>query len=162
MTEIVAVRLQDIHECPPNPGGVGTQRRCNLGGKALGGVVEIFQDPAASPVDVGAVLEENVDEGIAEEGVPPNHLGKGHRQHSGGQGIDDLVLHDLRGLSRVFRVDDDLNVGEVGNGVYRYLLNRVDACQREETRSQQYQQLVTDGPVDDIRQHGHILAIAFT
>ena len=59
LAEIVPVRFQDIHECPPDSGGIGTQSRRDPGGKALGGVVEIFQDPTAGPIDVGAVFEKD-------------------------------------------------------------------------------------------------------
>jgi hypothetical protein len=86
-------------------------------GHAPGGEVEVLQHARARPVDVGAVLEDDVDEGRAEEGKAAHHLRLRHRQHGRGQRVGDLVFHHLRRLPGVFGVDDDLHVREVGQGV---------------------------------------------
>ena len=81
--------------------------------------VEIFEDAAARPVDVGAVLEDDVDERHAEEGEPAHDLRARHGQHRGRERIGDLVLDHLRRLPGELGVDDDLRVREVGDGVER-------------------------------------------
>ena len=90
------------------------------------GAVEEFEHARARPVDVGAVLEDDVDERNAEEREAAHDLRFRHRQHRRRQRIGDLVLDHLRRLARIFRVDDDLRVGEIGDGVER----QVDAAHR--------------------------------
>jgi hypothetical protein len=53
------------------------------------------------PIDIRPVLENDVDEGNPEERESAHRLRFGHGQHSGREGIGDLVLHDLRGLAGV-------------------------------------------------------------
>ena len=59
---------QDVLQTPANPGGV----RAELGGSALRQfachAAQILQHAAARPVEIGAVLEDDVDEREAEEG----------------------------------------------------------------------------------------------
>ena len=111
--------FQGVFEDPAHPGGVGAQGRADLRRQFAPDVVEILQHPGAGPVDVGAVFEDDVDQGEAVLGKAAHHLGLGHRQHGGGQGIGDLVFDDLRGLFGEFGADDHLDVGEVGDGVHR-------------------------------------------
>ena len=104
---------------PADAGRVGADGRRHAGGKARGRAVQELQHPRARPVDVGAVLEDDVDKGDAEEREAADHLRFRHGQHRRGQGIGDLVLDHLRRLAGVLRVDDDLGVGEVGDGIER-------------------------------------------
>ena len=119
--------FQGVFEDPAHPGGVGAQGRTDLRRQLAPDVVEILQHPGAGPVDVGAVFEDDVDQGEAVLGEAAHHLGLGHRQHGGGQGIGDLVFDDLRGLLGEFGADDHLDVGEVGDGVHRDVVGAVDA-----------------------------------
>ena len=82
-------------------------------------LVQVLEHARARPVQVGAVLEQDVDEGIAEERIAAHRLGARHRQHGRGQRIGDLVLDDLRRLARIRRADDHLHVGQVGHRVER-------------------------------------------
>ncbi len=101
----------------PDAGGVGAELRRHAVGQLAGETVEVLEHPRPRPVEVGAVLEDHVDEGEAEEGVAAHHLGEGHRQHLRGDRVGHLVLDHLRRLARVLGVDDDLDVGEIGDGV---------------------------------------------
>jgi hypothetical protein len=109
---------------------------------AAGGEVEVLEHARARPVDVGAVLEDDVDEGRAEEREAAHHLRLRHRQHGRGQRIGDLVLDHLRRLAGVFGVDDDLHVGEVGQGVDRRAQDGKDAPDDDEERGQQDEEAV--------------------
>jgi hypothetical protein len=137
---------------PADAGGVRPDLRRDALGHAAGGEVQVFEHARARPVDVGAVLEDDVDEGRAEEGEAAHHLRLRHRQHGGGQRIGDLVLDHLRRLAGVFGVDDDLHVGQIRQRVDRRAQNGVDAGEDDEQRGEQNQEAV---PVDDIgTQHG--------
>ena len=104
---------------PADAGRVRPEGRRHASRQALRGGVEIFEHAASRPIGIGAVLEDHVDEGDAEEGEAAHHLRLRHRQHGRRERIGDLVLDDLRRLARIVGVDDHLHVGEVGDGVER-------------------------------------------
>jgi hypothetical protein len=104
---------------PADAGRIRAQRRRDALGQLAGDRIDVLQHPRARPVDVGAVLENDIDEGRAEEGEAAHDLGFRHREQGGGQRIGDLVLDHLRRLAGEFGVQDDLHVGEIGNGVER-------------------------------------------
>ncbi len=147
---------QRILEHPADAGRVGPELRRNAPGEATRGEVQVLQHPRARPVDVGAVLEDDVDERRAEERKSAHDLGLGHRQHRARQRIGDLVLDDLRRLARILGVDDDLDVREVGQGVERRLDDRVDAADRDEHRRQDDEEAVPCRPLDDPTQHDRL------
>ena len=60
--------------------------------------------------------------------------------------IGDLILDHLRRLAGIFRVDDDLHVGEIGNRVERHARHRVDAGEHEKDSSQPDQEGVARRP----------------
>ena len=101
----------------PDAGGVRPQGRGDAARHAPRCKIKVFQYPCSRPVDVGVVLENDVDKGCAEHRQAPHHPGFRHRQHGCAQGIGDLVFHHLRRLARVFRVDDDLHIREIRNRV---------------------------------------------
>ena len=138
---------------PADAAGVGAEGRRYAGRQSLGRRVEIFEDAAARPVDVGAVLEDDVDERHAEEREPAHHLGARHGQHRRGQRIGDLVLDHLRCLAGKLGVDDDLRVREVGNGVERQRAHRPHARHHREGRGDEHQHQVSGRPGDETGDH---------
>ena len=112
---------------PADAGRVRPEARRHARRQAARCRVEVFEHAAAGPVGVGAVLEDHVDERHAEEREAAHDLRLGHRQHRRGQRIGDLVLDDLRRLPRIVGVDDDLHVGEVGDGVERQRAQGIEA-----------------------------------
>ncbi len=139
---------------PAHAGGVGADLRRDALGHAARGEVEVLQHARARPVDVGAVLEDDVDEGRTEEGEAAHHLGLRDRQHRSCQRIRDLILHHLRRLTRDFGIDDDLHVGQVGQGVDRRSQQRKNAPENDEQRGEQDQEAVPARPFDDVGEHG--------
>ncbi len=139
---------------PAHAGGVGSERRRDAGRQALAGRGEVFEDAASRPVDVGAVLEDHVDEGDAKEGEAAHDLRLRHRQHRGRQRIGDLVFDDLRRLAGIIGVDDDLRVGEVGDRVERQVPERVEAARHREQGRDDDEHGVPGRPGDDLRDHG--------
>ena len=65
--EVVPIRLEGVHERPADAGCVGAKRGRDARGQLPGDVVEGLEDPPASPVEIGAVLEDDVHEGESEE-----------------------------------------------------------------------------------------------
>ena len=117
---------------PADARGIGPQRRLRAGRQPALHLVQILEHPRAREVDVGAVLEQDVDERVAEERVAAHDLGPRHRQHRRRQRIGDLVLDDLRRLARIRRADDHLRVRKVGNRVERRRAHRPHAGNGDE------------------------------
>ena len=92
----------------PTPVASGPSAGVTLSGSRGGGLAERLDDPAAGPIEVGTVLEQDVDERVAEERVAADVGGVGHRQHLDRQRIGDLILDDARRLARILRVEHDL------------------------------------------------------
>ena len=126
----------DILVDPADTGRVRPEAGRHAGGQPPRGSVQIFEHARARPIEVGAVLEDHIDEGDAEEGEAAHDARLRHGEHGGGERIGDLVLHHLRRLARIFGVDDDLHVGEVGDGVERNARDGIDAGDRHEDRRQ--------------------------
>ena len=145
--------FQGVFKDPAHPGGVGAQGGVDRRGEFAPDIVEILQHPGPGPVDVGAVFEDDVDQGEAELGIAPHHLGLGHRQHGGGQGIGDLVFDDLGGLLGEFGADDHLDVGEVGDGVHRQIVSGVDAPGGDQEPDEQHQDAVADAGFNESGDH---------
>src|SRR5205823_3338538 len=59
-----------------------------------------------------------------------------------------------RGLAWILRVNDDLRVGEIGDGVQRQMDERVDTRCGREPGPEQYQQKVASRPGDEAGDHG--------
>ena len=132
--EVQFLRHHGVLVDPADAGGVRADRRRHAGRQPRRRAVEEFQHARARPVDVGAVLEDDVDERDAEEREAAHHLRLRHRQHRRRQRIGDLVLDHLRRLAGIFGVDDDLGVGEVGDGVERQMQQGVESRRRRRSR----------------------------
>ena len=63
---------------PADAGGIGPERGLGTGGQARLHLVQVLQHPRARPVQVGPVLEQHVDEGIAEERIAAHCLRTRH------------------------------------------------------------------------------------
>ncbi len=138
---------------PADTGRVRTERRRDAGRQTLGRGIEIFEHAASRPIGIGAVLEDDVDEGDAEEGEAAHHLRPRHGQHRRRQRIGDLIFDDLRRLPRIFRVDDDLDIGEIGNGVERQCMKRIETCANGESGPDENQDEIAGGPGDKTCDH---------
>ncbi len=138
---------------PAHAGRVGAERRLRARRQASLHLVQVFEHARARPVEIGAVLEQHVDERIAEERIAAHGLRAGHRQHRRRQRIGHLILDDLRRLSRERRADDHLRVGQVGNRVERRRPHRPHARDGEKPRREQHEEAVRDRPADQRGDH---------
>ena len=146
-------RQQGVLIHPPHAGRVGPDLRGHALGHASGGEVEVLQHARACPVDIGAVLKNDVNERGTEEGESPHHLGSGHRQHGCCQRVGNLVLDHLRCLSWILGVDDDLDVGQVRQGIQRCADHGIDAGRDNEQGGKKDQEAVAPRPIDDSGEH---------
>ena len=144
---------EDVLVDPADAGGVRTEPRLHPLGQAVTGEAQVLQHAAARPVHIGAVLEDDVDEGEAEEGVPPHRLGVGHGQHRRAQGEGHLILHHLGRLPRVLGEDDHLHVRQIGDGVEGGVGHGEEAGARHQQGHQHRQQFVAEAGLDDAADH---------
>src|SRR6185437_563872 len=151
--EVQLLRYHGVLVDPADPGRVGSDGRRHPRGQPRGRAVEKFQHARARPIDVGAVLEDDVDERYAEEREPADDLRARHGQHGRRQRIGDLILDHLRCLPRILGVDNDLGIREVRYGVEREMDQCVDAGRRGEAGTEQHQQQVAGRPGDEARDH---------
>ena len=125
----------------------------NTRGQASRGRTQIFKHPRTRPIEIGAILEDHIDEGDAEKGEAAHDARLRHGEHGGGQRISDLVLNNLRRLARILGIDDDLHVGEVGDCVERDARDGIDTGDRHEDRRQSDQKDVARRPADEGGDH---------
>ncbi|GJE71125.1 hypothetical protein CHKEEEPN_2669 [Methylorubrum podarium] len=154
------LRDDDVLVDPAHTGRVGSEGRRHADRQAARRTVEELQHARARPVRVGAVLEDDVDEGHPEEREAAHHLRLRNRQHGGREGEGDDVLDGRRTLPGVFGVDDGLHVREVGDGVERQGLERQDAGRHREHGPDQHQDEVAGRPADQAGDHGVPPALA--
>ena len=75
---------------------IGTEIGGYASGQPLCGDIEIFEHTAPGPIDIGAILEDHIDEGYAEEREAPHHARARDAEHRRRQREGHLVLDDLR------------------------------------------------------------------
>ena len=70
---------QGVFVNPADSGSVRSQRRLRLGRQTRRDLTEVFQHPRARPVQIRAIGEDHVDEGIAEAGIAAHRHRARHR-----------------------------------------------------------------------------------
>ena len=138
---------------PAHPGGIGAELGAGGGGQIGGDLAQILQHPGTGPVEVGVVVKQYIDEGVAEEGVAAHRGGPRYRQHGGGERVGDLILHHLGRLARIGGLDDHLHIGEIRQGIHRGLLDRPEPPGGEHEGQQQHQKAVAHRPANNRRNH---------
>ncbi len=138
---------------PADPGGIRPEGAGHPLGQASLGLVQVLQHPRAGPVQVGAVVENHIDEGVAKKRVTTHGLRPRHREHGTGQRVGDLVLDDLRCLPGKAGADDHLGIGKVRQRIQRGVAHRPDTPRHDEQGRQQHQEAIADGPVDQALDH---------
>ena len=151
--QVVFLRIERIHEGPADAGGVRTKVRSHVLGQGAGESTEVFQHAAAGPIGLGAVRENHINEGVSVKRISAHDLGRRHREHLGRDGIGHLVLHNLRRLAGPLGVDDDLGVGQVGDGIERNGLQRIPAPQDYCDGGRNDDELVLQGKIDEPCEH---------
>ena len=153
--KVVTARLIDdgIGKTPAEARGVGAEYGIDIGGNLVLDRLEIFEDPASRPVDIGPLLEDDIDEGAAEEGKPPDGLDLGRRQQGGRNRVGDLVLDQIGAPARPFRVDDDLRVAQIGDGIQRRIPERPGTPDQGEGHNKEDYEFVAGAEFNDFGDH---------
>ena len=151
--ERAVLRQQRVLVDPADPGRIGAERRRDAIGEAARGAIEIFEHARARPIDVGAVLEDHIDERDPEIREAAHHARLRHGEHRGRQRIGDLILDHLRRLAGIFGVDDDLRIGEVGDRIQRQMKDRIESRRDGEHRADHHEHDVARGRGDQARDH---------
>ncbi len=138
---------------PPDPGRVGAEARPRAVGEPALHLAQIFEHAAARPIGIGAVVEEHIDEAVADEAVAAHDARAGHREHCRRDRIGDLILDDPRRLTRIGGADDDLDVGEIGQGIDRRRAHRGDPEQGQDQRRRDDEPARRDRSANDLRDH---------
>ncbi len=110
-----------------------------------------FADELASPVDVGAFVEDDGDDGEAEFGDGSDLFDFGEAAHGGLDGERDELLDLFGRESGGIGEDLDLDVGDVGDGVDGELDEGVDADGGDEQPEDNDEEAVVEGEIDDFR-----------
>ena len=155
--QVVPVAPEHVLVDPAHARGVGPERGVHARRQAVGHVAQVLQHAAAGPVEVRAVLEDDVHEAEPEETVAADRLCVGHREHGRGQGVGHLVLHHLGRLAGILGQDDHLHVREVRDGVERDLHQGHSPARDQQQRDQDHQEPVPDGVFDYALQHDGFL-----
>ena len=121
-------------------------------GKRLQDAGKVLEGAGAGPVDVGAIFKDDVDERVAEIGKAADGLDLGGAEHGADDRVGDLVLDDV-GAAVPARVDDDLRVAEVGDGVQGDMVHRPPAVDGGSRDQGEYDEAITRGKIDDARNH---------
>ena len=145
---------EDVLKAPADTGRVGPELRRDACRQLAGHPAHVFQDPAPSPVEVGAVIENHVDQREAEERVGPHRLDARRREQLGDDRVGDLVLDDVGAAVFPRRVDDHLNVGQVGNGVERRVEDGPTPAGQDRGHEHDDQERIAGAELDDAGDHG--------
>ena len=134
---------------PADPGGIGANLRRDATRHAASGKVQILQHPRTRPVNVGTVFKDDVNKRRTKKRKAAHHFRLRHGQHGCRQWIGHLVFHHLRRLTRVFGINNDLHVRQIGQRVDGRAQHGKHATDDDEQRGQQHQKAVAPRPVDD-------------
>ena len=138
-----------VLEDPAHAGGIRPELGSNAFGELRDDLAQVLERPAARPVDVGPVLEDDVHVREAEVGEAPDSLDVGGAQHRGDDRVGDLVLDDVR-TAVPARVDDDLRVRQIRDRIQRNVAGAPDGPQHRHDGEDQHDELIVGGPLDDL------------
>ena len=145
---------EDVLQAPADAGRIRPELGRDAGRQLAGHPAHVFQDPAPGPVEVGAVVEDDVDQREAEERVGPHRLDTRGREQLGDDRVGDLVLDDIRAAVLPRGVDDHLGVGQVGDGVQRRVDDGPTPASQDRGHQHDDQERVAGAELDDAGDHG--------
>jgi hypothetical protein len=154
---VAGVLATSVHEGvlkdPAEAGGVRAKFGLHAGRKLRRDLRQVFEDPRARPVDVGAVLEDHVDVAEAEIGVAADRFDLGRAQQRGDNRVGNLVFDDVRAAIPA-RIDDDLRIRQIRQGIERNVAHGPVGNGDCDQRPGNNQVLVLGRKADDPLEHG--------
>ncbi len=116
-------------------------------------LLQILQDARARPIEIRSVLEDDEDVGIAEHRLRAHCFDMRRGQQSRDDRIGNLVLDDVGWLTCPRRVDDDLHVGDIRQGIERNVAQSPDSREHKQQRSRENEEAISRAPVDPSGDH---------
>ena len=147
---------QRVLEDPADAGCVRTKLGVDTLRKPRQHTGQIFERARARPVDIGAFVENDVDERIAEVRITAHRFDLGSAQHGRDDRVRHLVFHDVRAAVPA-RVDDHLRVAQVGDRIERHMQDGPHAGCNAEPDQQKDQEFVASRELDDRVNHARAL-----
>jgi len=86
-----------VFEDPSRGGGIGAYGGSYAFGQAATYLLEILKDAGTGPVEIGSILKDDEDKGVAQHGLPADRFDAGRGQQASHDGISDLVFDDIGG-----------------------------------------------------------------
>src|SRR5207245_4139201 len=115
--------------------------------------LQILEDPRARPIHVSAVLKYNEDVRIVEHGLRTDGFDARSSQKRRDNGIRNLVFDDVGRLTFPVRVNNDLDIGDVGQRVERNVADRPDAGEHQQGHARKHEEPVVRAPLNDPADH---------
>src|SRR5207249_3977084 len=105
-----AIINQRVFVHPAHTCGIGADRGVHALRQRAAHRIQIFNDARSRPINVGTVLEDDVNERFAEHRFAAHELYLGRSDEDRGNWISDLVLDQIGGTTLPIRIDDHLDI----------------------------------------------------
>ena len=126
----------------PQTSSVGAEGgRYAFGEQALR-VIQAFQHAGSRPINVHGIFKYHEHKTHPEHTVGPDIFNFRNALQVADQRVRNLVLYDLRAAAHPFAEDDDLVLRQVGNGIHRRILHRVNAISENSPGNQENDEAV--------------------
>jgi hypothetical protein len=142
-----------VLEHPADPGRLGRHRGRDAGRQRVAQRLQALEHAASSPVHLGRIFEDDMDEGDAEVGDAADGTHAGRRNEGRDNRIGDLRLDQIGASTRPLGRDDDLHVREIRKGVERSLADGPEAPECQGRGTCQHQEPIGDTPADGSVNH---------
>ncbi len=125
----------------------------HLGRQTAADLLEVFDNPRACPIQVGAVLKDDVHIRVPEHGLSADSLHMRSSKKAGHDWIRDLIFDDVWRLSHPTRMYDHLNIGDVRQGVEGNVTQRPDTGKRQHENAGENEEPVSGAEINDSGEH---------
>ena len=148
-----ALGVAAIDDCilidPAGTGCIGTDSRMHVRRQSPCDLLQVLRYARSRPVEVGIVLKNDEDIGVAEHGLGAHVLHARSRQQSGHDWVGNLVFNHIRWLALPLRMNNHLHVADVGQCVQRHSLHAPIARHDQQNGPRENQEGIARTPRDD-------------
>src|SRR5207248_7006209 len=108
------------------------------------------------PINVCAVLKYDEDVAIIEHRLGANGLYVWRRQERRYDGVGDLIFDDVGRFAFPTGMNDDLNVGNIRQGIERDVFHAPDSRQGQQCNTCENQEAIVSAPLNDAGDHDYM------
>src|SRR6266481_3151778 len=155
-----------IHQCifvnPARASGVGANRWVDIRRQSACNCLQILHNSRARPIKIGSILKYYEYVAVVKHCLRAHgfHIRRGQQRcHNR---VCDLILNNVGGLAFPVRMNNDLDVGDVRQGVKWDLAQAPDAGQSQQKNSRENKETIVRTPFDDTSNHDYIPPVALT